>query len=61
MANKTKLKLCPFCGEIKRVVECPTEDLDRSVQCMNCWATGPIEETKKKAVEAWNRPARKKG
>ena len=51
-----KLKPCPFCGADEASVEVIDYDF-YGVQCYCCKATGPTEETKAEAIDAWNRRA----
>ena len=44
------VKPCPFCGGDSRVSLCK-----EMVQCDNCNTTTDVYDTKKEAVEAWNR------
>lgn len=44
---------CPFCGGTK--LEEVMNDADRSMECLNCHATGPyVDPFVESATEAWN-------
>lgn len=47
-----ELKPCPFCGSENRYI--PVLNDGRAVQCLYCYAMGPIVETSKLATEKWN-------
>lgn len=53
---KEKLKPCPFCGG-KPYVEKDTED-NMTVDCQECFASGPFSYTEEEAIKAWNRRAK---
>jgi Lar family restriction alleviation protein len=51
---KTKLHPCPFCGSSKvRILDYHTEA--HVGECRKCGATGPLKNTGRKAVNAWNK------
>lgn len=52
-----KLKPCPFCGEdAGEVFDIGGFCIDSFyVSCRECESRGPCKETKRKAIEAWNR------
>lgn len=50
----TKIKPCPFCGEVQalEIVSRPGKQV--AVACQNCLAIGAHSETRQGAVEWWN-------
>lgn len=53
--DEENLKPCPFCGEDKaRILGKPGYYI---VECKECGAQARLRETKKAAVDAWNRRA----
>jgi Lar family restriction alleviation protein len=55
-----KLKPCPFCGREKIIIyrsECAAERLDDNfwAVCKFCVSFGPLSNTKKEAIAAWNK------
>lgn len=55
-----ELKPCKYCGVLGAMVkvERVTELINGfQVICYNCGIRGPIKETKRKAIAAWNRRA----
>ena len=51
-----KLKPCPFCGS-KHIDITNFGEVMWFIQCDDCNATFPECDTKKEAIEAWNRRA----
>lgn len=49
--SDTKLNPCWYCGENMTMSEC---DGKYWTWCENCATSGPTEDTKKEAAEAWN-------
>ena len=58
MSNKIKINPCPFCGKNGRLLQVGWN----SVVCSNvdCLARGPIKQTVKEAIKAWNSAWQKK-
>ena len=50
-----ELKPCPFCGCRGDDLALLPADADWFVYCINCNTCGATGETKKEAIEAWNR------
>lgn len=48
-----KLKPCPFCGSTD-LCDGYTAKM-RYIACFECSAEGPLEKTKKQAIDAWNK------
>ena len=48
-----KLKPCPFCGSNGAILHEVT-DHNHMIMC-DCGASGALAESKKEAIEAWNR------
>lgn len=47
---------CPFCGKAKlEMVFSGTKALIYRIQCVHCFANGPVELNKFKAVSSWNK------
>ena len=52
------LKPCPFCSHQKTYIY---HDIDSelgtafAIVCDKCGATGPFEDTKQQAIDAWNK------
>jgi Lar family restriction alleviation protein len=53
----SELKPCPFCGSKYLGIIAPVEKAYQ-VQCGDCYASASVEQTKKKAIAAWNRRAK---
>jgi len=56
--TKTELKPCPFCGGEKQENNRVPMDAGNSIYwifCENCHTCGPIADTKRAAIAAWNR------
>jgi len=62
----TKLKPCPFCGNVelkdfdiettgRQSLHIKNKVKSCSVHCWKCGANGAIESSDKKAIEAWNK------
>ncbi len=50
-----ELKPCLFCGEAEKIEVTFTMWRDYWVICRSCGSGGPVKNTKKEAIEAWNR------
>ena len=46
------IKNCPFCGSRKVQMD----PVIKYVECMDCKAFGPTEDTEAKSIYAWNTP-----
>lgn len=59
--NERPLEPCPFCGgrakrELVRLSRRPYRGERVAVECEDCWAQGPPEDTEVEARLAWNNP-----
>ena len=57
MSEQAKLKPCPFCGSDENLEIRETwvvAGYKWFVSCADCWAHGPLVDTKDAAVTEWN-------
>jgi Lar family restriction alleviation protein len=59
-AVNEKLKPCPFCGREKIIIHSIDPDIERLADnfwavCTSCVSFGPLSNTKKEAIAAWNK------
>lgn len=54
---KNELRPYPFCGSKYIGIIIPIEK-EYQIQCGDCYASASVEQTKKKAISAWNRRVR---
>ena len=61
--KEEKLAPCPKCGSANLKIEffrgCHFTDHIYEVKCLNCLEKGPGKTYKKRAINAWNRGAKK--
>jgi Lar family restriction alleviation protein len=50
-----ELKPCPFCGNKKVGIQIYFDAVREYVCCYKCYASGPLKQTGKAAIAAWNK------